>query len=83
MTDHEPDQENLLFRSQGSPEKSSQIQCQICEHTAHGIHFGILACRACAAFFRRTVVLKKTYACRRANGMCKINSEERFFFSFF
>jgi hypothetical protein len=32
--------------------------CLICGHVSHGYHFGILACRACAAFFRRTVAEK-------------------------
>ncbi|GMS81459.1 hypothetical protein PENTCL1PPCAC_3634, partial [Pristionchus entomophagus] len=52
--------------------------CVVCAHPAHGLHFGVLACRACAAFYRRTVVLSKQYACRRANKTCAINKEERY-----
>ncbi|KAF8381155.1 nhr-142 [Pristionchus pacificus] len=52
--------------------------CVVCSNPAHGLHFGVLSCRACAAFYRRTVVLSKQYACRRANKTCAINKEERY-----
>lgn len=45
--------------------------CKICNSDAHGFHFGILACRACAAFFRRTVAENKIYKCRQ-NCSCPI-----------
>uniref|UniRef100_A0A8R1HLQ2 Nuclear Hormone Receptor family n=1 Tax=Caenorhabditis japonica TaxID=281687 RepID=A0A8R1HLQ2_CAEJA len=45
--------------------------CAICGTDSTGIHFGVDACAACSAFFRRTVVLNKDYACNKG-GKCTV-----------
>ena len=29
-----------------------ELHCAICAQASHGCHFGVVACRPCAAFFR-------------------------------
>ncbi|CAJ0568734.1 unnamed protein product, partial [Mesorhabditis spiculigera] len=52
--------------------------CVICEGPAHGFHFGVPACRACAAFFRRSYVLGRDYKCRKQTGRCNISKDTRY-----
>ncbi|CAJ0579868.1 unnamed protein product, partial [Mesorhabditis spiculigera] len=52
--------------------------CVVCEGPAHGTHFGVPACRACAAFFRRSYVLGRDYKCRKQTGRCNISKDTRF-----
>ncbi|GMT31501.1 hypothetical protein PFISCL1PPCAC_22798 [Pristionchus fissidentatus] len=42
---------------------ANERRCQICEGKASGAHFGVDSCRACGAFFRRTLLNKNQYLC--------------------
>uniref|UniRef100_A0A1I7TAR5 Nuclear receptor domain-containing protein n=1 Tax=Caenorhabditis tropicalis TaxID=1561998 RepID=A0A1I7TAR5_9PELO len=51
------------------------VSCRICGQAAHGNHFGVKSCRACALFFRRYANSKMAYTdCRTGND----NSEKCF-----
>ncbi|KHJ87068.1 zinc finger, C4 type [Oesophagostomum dentatum] len=53
------------------------LKCAICESpTATSVHFGARACKACAAFFRRTVALNVAYECKEPKP-CTIHYEKR------
>uniref|UniRef100_A0A0N5AT73 Nuclear receptor domain-containing protein n=1 Tax=Syphacia muris TaxID=451379 RepID=A0A0N5AT73_9BILA len=41
--------------------------CGVCGDASDGQHFGAVACRACAAFFRRSTVTDRKYTCRYNN----------------
>ncbi|CAD5208392.1 unnamed protein product [Bursaphelenchus xylophilus] len=50
--------------------------CAICSDPVASQHFGVFSCRPCAAFFRRSIVLKRKYRCKR-EGKCKISPNVR------
>ncbi|KAI6174881.1 hypothetical protein M3Y97_00970600 [Aphelenchoides bicaudatus] len=52
------------------------LRCKICGENADGQHFGADACRACAAFYRRTVARNLKYVCR-FNNQCEISQSYR------
>ncbi|EFP05666.1 CRE-NHR-12 protein [Caenorhabditis remanei] len=56
--------------------KYEKPNCAVCNEVGDGLHFGAEACRACTAFFRRSVALNKKYECR-AGGNCAVASNIR------
>ncbi|CAK5046783.1 unnamed protein product [Meloidogyne enterolobii] len=56
-------------------EGEEDTRCAVCSDQAQGLHFGVMVCRACAAFFRRSTIAKRVYQCRYS-GNCQINFRE-------
>lgn len=50
--------------------------CPICGDVSVCYNFGALCCRACAAFFRRTVASRKDYVCRKGK-QCFTNKSQK------
>ncbi|CAL2044012.1 unnamed protein product [Caenorhabditis brenneri] len=57
------------------------IPCQICDAPAHGNHFGAISCRACSAFFRRSIIDKsgESFICLRGKDKCQVKHSGKFF----
>uniref|UniRef100_A0A1I8A9G4 Nuclear receptor domain-containing protein n=1 Tax=Steinernema glaseri TaxID=37863 RepID=A0A1I8A9G4_9BILA len=76
---HEPIKRGTLqseFKTDSESLSPSSQHCVVCEDQSDGLHFGQLTCRACAAFFRRTVSLKLDYVCKHS-GICDIHKSAR------
>ncbi|KAF7635955.1 hypothetical protein Mgra_00004675 [Meloidogyne graminicola] len=54
-----------------------ELQCAICGQNSHGCHFGVVACRPCAAFFRRCIIENRNYKCLRGTNNCDIREGHR------
>ncbi|CEF63694.1 Transcription factor HNF-4 homolog [Strongyloides ratti] len=52
------------------------LLCAVCDDKADGIHYGILSCRSCCAFFRRSCVHSQKYVCRYGE-KCNVTMGDR------
>ncbi|CAD5208400.1 unnamed protein product [Bursaphelenchus xylophilus] len=50
--------------------------CSVCNSPWASAHFGVITCRSCAAFFRRSIVLGRNYRCKR-KGDCDVITDSR------
>ncbi|GMS91820.1 hypothetical protein PENTCL1PPCAC_30393, partial [Pristionchus entomophagus] len=53
-------------------DESGTRLCLVCRSKSDFSHFGVDSCRACAAFFRRTASLNKTYICSKSKEKCDV-----------
>ncbi|TKR87522.1 hypothetical protein L596_011908 [Steinernema carpocapsae] len=61
-----------MWEASTSSTDDSEEKCMICGGVPHGMHFGVNSCRACAAFFRRTIASGRIYKCKRGGKNCNV-----------
>ncbi|CAI5453101.1 unnamed protein product [Caenorhabditis angaria] len=54
------------------------LLCLVCQKPSNGMHFGAVTCRACAAFFRRTIVFNTQYECLKGNNNCIVDNRKKY-----
>uniref|UniRef100_A0A914XGJ0 Uncharacterized protein n=1 Tax=Plectus sambesii TaxID=2011161 RepID=A0A914XGJ0_9BILA len=54
----------------------SEDPCAVCGDVADGIHYNVMSCRGCNAFFRRAVTCNANYTCRK-DGNCALSKGAR------
>ncbi|KAI1716613.1 zinc finger, c4 type (two domains) domain-containing protein [Ditylenchus destructor] len=74
QSDHSSNASSTPGFSFGDKSLPQVPKCSICGADSTGIHFGVEACAACSAFFRRTVVLNKKYGCAK-DGRCDFHKD--------
>ncbi|GMS93273.1 hypothetical protein PENTCL1PPCAC_15448, partial [Pristionchus entomophagus] len=57
---------------------SDTTVCRICSSPNNSTHFGIDACRACTAFFKRAVLSGHRYQCKTGLRQCSITRDDKF-----
>lgn len=57
-------------------------KCEVCELEAKHRHFDAIVCKACAAFFRRSVARQKAYRCG-VDGKCDVDGSKLMKYTYF
>uniref|UniRef100_A0A0N4ZI52 Nuclear receptor n=1 Tax=Parastrongyloides trichosuri TaxID=131310 RepID=A0A0N4ZI52_PARTI len=54
-------------------------QCLVCGAFTKSVHCSVNSCRSCSAFFRRSLIGKCVYRCRRGNKHCQVKPNDKYF----
>ncbi|GMT12181.1 hypothetical protein PFISCL1PPCAC_3478, partial [Pristionchus fissidentatus] len=54
---------------------SYRSKCLVCSTEVTTSIFGLNACRACAAFFKRSIIARRTFVCRQGDRKCAIGKD--------